>query len=117
MNELTVVDGTNTPHYVWGEVCDGWRLLDHDDLSVILERVPPGAGEIRHYHSRARQFVYLISGRAVLELADRVIEFGPGQGVHIPPGAVHRFANGGDEDVVFLVVSAPPTSGDRINIE
>jgi hypothetical protein len=37
-------------HYVWGSVCDGWRLLNEADLSVIQERVPPGQGEVRHFH-------------------------------------------------------------------
>ena len=47
------VNLTNAEHYVWGEVCEGWRLLDRPDLSVIHERIPPGRGEVSHYHSRA----------------------------------------------------------------
>jgi mannose-6-phosphate isomerase-like protein (cupin superfamily) len=55
---------SNAEHYVWGQVCDGWHLLKSDGLSVICERVPPGAGEIAHYHERAHQFFYVLSGRA-----------------------------------------------------
>ena len=42
---------SNAEHYVWGDGCDGWRLLDRPDLSVIEERIPPGRGEVVHFHS------------------------------------------------------------------
>lgn len=109
-------DTSNAEHYVWGGACDGWHLLKHPDLSVIQERVPAGAGETRHFHSRARQFFYVLSGVATLELAGTTVTFGPGQGVHVPPNTVHRFANHSDVDVVFLVVSSPATTGDRTNL-
>ncbi len=46
---------TTAEHYTWGSVCEGFRLLDRAELSVIQERIPPGAAELRHYHQRARQ--------------------------------------------------------------
>jgi hypothetical protein len=51
----TPVDVHRAEYYSWGGVCDGWHLLKHPDLSVIQERVPAGAGEVRHYHMRARR--------------------------------------------------------------
>jgi hypothetical protein len=51
------VSNASAPHYTWARICDGWRLVDTPGLSVIEERVPPGAGEVRHYHNQARQFV------------------------------------------------------------
>jgi mannose-6-phosphate isomerase-like protein (cupin superfamily) len=108
-----LVDSTNAEHYVWGAVSEGWRLLAHADLSVIQERVPPGAGEVGHYHTRARQFFYILSGSATLEFGETIVSFCAGQGVHVPPGVPHRFANNTDEEVLFLVVSAPSTTGDR----
>jgi mannose-6-phosphate isomerase-like protein (cupin superfamily) len=105
----------NAEHYVWGAACDGWHLLKNPELSVIRESVPPGAGEMKHFHSRARQFFYVLSGTATLELTDRTLSFGAGQGVHIPPGVAHRFVNRTDEAVLFLVISSPSTAGDRSN--
>jgi mannose-6-phosphate isomerase-like protein (cupin superfamily) len=110
------VSSQTSEHYVWGGVCDGWHLLKHADLSVIQERVPPGAGEVKHFHTHARQFFYVLSGSATLEFNDRSIAFGPGQGVHVPPGVAHRFANASAQEVVFLVVSTPSTAGDRANV-
>ena len=114
MNEIQEPKSTtNSEHYVWGDICDGWRLLKHRDLSVVQERVPPGASEVKHFHSRARQFFYLLSGMASLEFEDYSVTFGAGEGVHVPPEIPHRFYNASDEDVVFLVISSPTTEGDR----
>lgn len=113
---ITSIDRETAEHYVWGGVCDGWHLLKHPELSVIQERVPPGAGEVKHYHSRARQFFYVLSGTATLEFDGKEVSFSAGQGVHVPPGVRHRFANTSNAEVVFIVVSSPPTAGDRTNV-
>lgn len=115
-NQTQVTDIHNAEHYVWGDVCDGWHLLKTPDLSVIQERVPPGAGEVRHFHSKARQYFYVLSGTATLEFDDGEISFGANQGVHVAPGIRHRFKNSGTTDVVFIVISSPSTAGDRQNV-
>jgi mannose-6-phosphate isomerase-like protein (cupin superfamily) len=114
MNDVRGVSREVAPHYVWGDGCDGWRLVDGHDLSVIEERVPAGRGEVRHAHARARQCFYILSGRAVLETDHGRLEMAAGQGAHVPPGVPHRFVNAGDDEVRFLVISAPSTRGDRI---
>jgi mannose-6-phosphate isomerase-like protein (cupin superfamily) len=111
------VNPSNAEHYVWGDVCDGWHLLKHEDLSIIQERVPPGAGELKHFHANARQFFYVLAGTATLEFEGQSVTFTAGQGVHVPPGVEHRFANTTNDDVVFLVVSSPSTAGDRTNVK
>lgn len=103
-------------HYTWGDGCDGWHLLKDPSLSVIQERVPPSMGEVRHFHAKARQFFYVLSGTATMEFGDRKVRFGAGQGLHVPPGTRHRFVNESDEDVVFLVISSPTTAGDRTDV-
>lgn len=60
-------------HYVWGEVNDGWHLVKRDDLSVIEERIQPGAAEVRHYHQKARQFFYVLAGELTMEAGGRRI--------------------------------------------
>ena len=110
------VDGTGGRHYIWGGGCDGWHLLEAPDLSVIRERVPPGYGETPHVHARARQYFHILSGRAIMEFADGDVPLQAGQGLHVAPGVAHRFVNRSDDEVVFLVISAPPTAGDRIEL-
>jgi len=111
-----VIDINNAEHYIWGDVCDGWHLLKSADLSVIQERVPAGAGEIRHFHNKARQYFYVLSGTATLEFDEGDVSFGVNQGVHVAPGIHHRFKNNGETDVVFIVLSSPTTAGDRVVI-
>ena len=94
----------NAEHYVWDEVCDGWHLLKEPGLSVIEERVPPSEGEAEHFHCTARQYSFDLSGRATLEFDGRKVSFRPGQGVHVPPGVVHRFVNTSSDEVRFLVI-------------
>jgi mannose-6-phosphate isomerase-like protein (cupin superfamily) len=104
-------------HYRWGRVCDAWRLLDRLDLSVIQERIPPGAGEVRHRHERARQLFFVLGGQLEIELGDQVLHLAPSDSLEVPPGDAHRVRNAGDVDASFLVVSAPTAQGDRTNLE
>jgi quercetin dioxygenase-like cupin family protein len=110
---MNPVSTTTAKHYVWGEVCDGWHLLEGQDLSVIEERVPPGAGEQRHRHHYARQFFYVLSGVANLELEGKVHRLATGDGLHVPPLASHQLRNESDLELRFLVISAPHAHGDR----
>jgi mannose-6-phosphate isomerase-like protein (cupin superfamily) len=57
----------NAEHYLWGDGCDGWHLLNRDDVSVIQERMPLGTSEQMHYHKIARQFFFVLDGRATME--------------------------------------------------
>lgn len=110
---MSAVSTANAAHYVWGQQCDGWHLLAGDDLSVIEERMPPGTAEVPHRHACSRQFFYVLSGTAMLELEGVAHRLETGQGLHVPPGAAHQMRNDSGEDVRFLVISSPRSHGDR----
>lgn len=112
----TVANKTNAEHYVWGDVCEGWRLLSRPDLSVIQERIPAGHGEVMHYHERARQLFYVLQGELDIEVASATSRLHPGDSLEVPPREPHRVWNASESDAVFLVISAPTTSGDRVNL-
>jgi mannose-6-phosphate isomerase-like protein (cupin superfamily) len=103
-------------HYAWGAQCDGWHLVKQAELSVIQERMPPGAAEARHLHRAARQFFYVLAGTATMELAGRRERLGPGQGLEVPPGVPHQLFNEAAADLEFLVISQPASHGDRVLI-
>jgi mannose-6-phosphate isomerase-like protein (cupin superfamily) len=113
---MTIVSRANAEHYTWGESCDGWRLLAREDLSVIEERVPPGRSEVMHFHTRARQLFYVLAGSLRIELTDRAVDVARGESFEVAPGSAHRVYNPFDVDAVFLVISAPTTTGDRTNV-
>ena len=113
---MRAVDVTTARHYQWGASSHGWHLLEgRDDLSVIQERVPPGDRERRHYHVRARQFFYVLAGEATLEIDGTPCVLTAGHGVEVAPGVPHQFFNESTEDVDFLVISTPPSHGDRVD--
>jgi mannose-6-phosphate isomerase-like protein (cupin superfamily) len=49
-----------------------------------------------------------------MEVDGQLCRLAPGQGLRIPPGVRHRFRNDSAAPVRFLVVSQPPSHGDRI---
>lgn len=102
-------------HYVWGGNCDGWHLASSPNLSVIQERVPSGSSEVRHLHNRAEQFFYVLSGIATLEVAGAIYVLKTGEGFHVPAGVPHTLSNAHGKTLDFLVVSTPPSHGDREN--
>jgi mannose-6-phosphate isomerase-like protein (cupin superfamily) len=111
---MNIVDRSNAEHYLWGNNCDGWHLVKQADTSVITERVPPGQSEQRHYHIYSRQFFYILTGEAVIEVDGKSQVLQAHQGIEIPPRVVHQFRNQSSSDVTFLVISVPKSHGDRV---
>ncbi len=101
-------------HYVWGEGCDGWNLVDKPELSVKQERMPPHTAEAEHYHRAARQFFFILEGTAVFETAEGRVKVGQREGFEIAPGIKHRILNESEVDLVFVLCSQPSTAGDRV---
>ena len=101
-------------HYVWGNTCDGWHLVKNANLSVIEEQMPPGTSEVWHHHQRAQQFFFVLFGQATMEIEGETIRLSAGQGFHISPSKRHQMRNESAEPVRFLVISQPPSHGDRV---
>ena len=104
----------NTERYAWGDNCDGWHLVRNAELSVIQERMPPGTCEIRHVHQRSRQFFFVLAGEAILEVDGCEHRFIAHQGLEVAPGIAHQIFNRSKENLHFLVISQPPSHGDRL---
>jgi mannose-6-phosphate isomerase-like protein (cupin superfamily) len=108
------VSRATAEHYTWGDSCDGWHLVKDKKLSVIEEQMPAGTSEVLHYHGRAQQFFFVLSGETVVEVEGCEIRLAAGEGLGILPGVPHRIRNESKEPVQFLVVSQPPSHGDRV---
>ena len=109
------VSRENAEHYRWGVDCDGWHLVKDKQLSVIEEFMPPGAAEVRHHHERSQQFFYILDGEVLMEMNGENVLIPAGSGVRILPGTRHQIRNPSSAPVRFLVISQPPSHGDRIN--
>lgn len=78
--------------------------------------MPPGTREQMHYHNKAVQFFYILTGTATFTIDGLVHEVNASEGIKIPPVAQHFIANNGTIDLDFLVISQPPTDNDRVNV-
>lgn len=107
----------NAEHYTWGDICDGWHLVKNKELSVIHERMPAKSSEVRHFHNQARQFFFVLSGTATLEVNGERIILNSQEGVEIAPLTPHQMINDSNKDVEFLVISQPTSKGDRVLTE
>ena len=107
------VHADSANHYVWGEGCDGWRLVDRERLSLREERIPPGRAEVAHVHRVAHQVFYVLSGELTIRTPDGTIPARAGEAVEIPPGVAHLVENCGEADLRFLLFSSPAADGDR----
>lgn len=108
------VDRQSAKHYFWQEICDGWHLLERDDLSIIAEKMPPNTSEDMHYHRKARQFFYILSGQATMRFSNHALLLNTGDGVEIEPGEAHQMCNCSDTEIEFLTVSMPKSHGDKV---
>lgn len=109
-----MISKDNAEHYFWGQHCDGWHLVKSAELSVIHERMPAGASEVRHFHTRSHQFFFVLSGMATLEIAGKREILGKHEGAEVLPGVPHQMLNEHEQDVEFIVVSQPPSQSDRV---
>ena len=100
--------------YQWGDGGVGWPLVETEGLLVIEETMASGCGEKHHYHNQAAQCFYMLAGRAVMQFAEgQTVKIDTGMALHIPPKTRHAIINQTDEEIRFLVISAPSSRGDR----
>ena len=107
------INRENAEHYRWGDQCDAWYLVKDLQLHVIEEVMPPGAAEIRHHHERAQQFFYILTGEVLMEIEGETTLVPAGSGIRVLPGMRHQIRNPSSGPVRLLVVSQPPSHGDR----
>jgi len=94
----------------------GWSLSELTGLvrlGVHLIRIPPGKESfVYHSHRLEEEWLFALSGRAVAEVSDRMIELGPGDFLGFAtPSVAHHLRNPYAEDFVYL------TGGERREME
>ena len=58
-----------------------------------------------HKHDDEDEFFHVVSGRLAVDLEERTVELGPGQGFTVPRGVVHR-TRASERTVVLMVEGA-----------
>jgi uncharacterized cupin superfamily protein len=119
--ELPESNATSYPEPFRADNQQRWnrRPGDHAGLTnfgVNLTRIVPGGqSSSRHWHSRQDEFVYVLSGEAVLETnaGEQVLRAGMCAGFPAGSRDGHRFVNRTEADILLLVVG-DRTSGDEV---
>jgi mannose-6-phosphate isomerase-like protein (cupin superfamily) len=116
MKHISIADAE---HYTWPSaigtiLCDGWHLHRSGALSVIEERMPPATAEQRHLHSHTTQFFYVLAGELTIELDGEEHRLSLRSGLTVAAQTPHQVFNRASEDARFLVISQPPSHGDRV---
>jgi hypothetical protein len=97
-----IISTKSAEHYTWGAGCDGWHLVKTAQLSVIEERMP------------ARQFFLCARRRADHGSGTSRLRGSSGQGIEVSPGQQHQAQNKSRAALRIIVVSQPPSHGDRV---
>jgi len=111
--KLKLIDKETANCYQWGNNCNNWILVDTPAISVKQEKIPAGAKERLHFHSKAQQLLFIRKGAAtfyyegkkemILEQQDATKN--------------HYISNETSTQLEFSLVSQPKTGNDRINVE
>lgn len=112
-----MISRNNAEHYIWGDKCDAWRLIDGEERSIIHERMPIGTSEVRHFHKRSTQFFFMLSGTMTIEVGGMEYILKEHEGIEVKPCRAHQVFNKSDKDIEFLVISQPNTKNDRIIVD
>jgi len=98
-------------------------LITGDDASgsvALFELTVPAAQRLAapaHSHDHYEETIYGIEGVLTWTVDGKRIDVGPGQALCIPRGAVHRFDNGGTQDVKALCAITPAAIGPQYFLE
>ncbi len=93
------------------------EALGLSKVGVNLTRLPPGTSSSqRHWHSQQDEFVFIVSGEAVLvtDAGEQTLTAGMAAGFPAGSGDGHQLVNRSEGDVVLLEMS-DRTPGDEVD--
>lgn len=74
------------------EACkEQWQNFTLTKVNDSVVRIGVVEGEFHwHKHDNDDEFFYVVSGRLLIDLEDKTLDLGPGQGATITKGVMHR---------------------------
>jgi mannose-6-phosphate isomerase-like protein (cupin superfamily) len=85
----------------WGD----WAVIDAGPGFCVkrIRVIPGGILSLQRHRHRAEHWV-IVAGNARITRDDETLELGPDQSVYLKLGTLHRIANPGTEDLIFIEV-------------
>ncbi|MEE8109551.1 MAG: cupin domain-containing protein [bacterium] len=85
------------------------RLIgEAENFHLVLGTLEKGAEAKRHSHPDLEQGMYVLEGRALIDIEGEIKEAGPGSVVFFPVGVPHRIEAVSEEPTRLLIVYSPP---------
>lgn len=81
----------------------GKDLIQFAEGTAKLIRLEPGAAYPQHQHPNRTEYAYVLSGTAVLSVADEDFEAHQGDFLAFPTDTPHALANRSDDEVLLFV--------------
>ena len=86
----------------------GKETVGSKNLEMVLGTISPGGVAEPHFHTGVEQVIYVLEGRAEVEMLGGKQVVIPGDTAYIPPGQLHKVTVLGDRPARFLVLYTPP---------
>jgi mannose-6-phosphate isomerase-like protein (cupin superfamily) len=75
--------------------------------SLAEARIPVGGSTVEHFHPRAEEIYFIISGVGKIRIENETREVNIGDAIAIPPGQKHKIWNMGADVLKLLCCCAP----------
>jgi mannose-6-phosphate isomerase-like protein (cupin superfamily) len=100
-------------HVLAGKVADQWYNQTLCRVNDSVLRLGVMQGEYHwHKHDADDELFFVLSGKFLVDLEDRTIELGPGQGLVVPKQTVHRTRAPERAVILMIETSAITPTGD-----
>jgi|SRR5215208_433175 len=90
------------------------KQLGATTLGARLWRLGPGQASTRHRHFGEHELYVLLEGEGRIRVDDELIALDPFSAVLVEPEHTRQLFNDTDEDVLWLVVGAPPEAANTL---
>ncbi len=81
-------------------------VVSGEKVMMVMNEIQPGTSPNPHSHPH-EQILYIMKGRAEIEVGDKKWVFGPGDVMVVPPDVPHMLKVLGNEPVLNLDVFSP----------
>ena len=86
------------------------RFFNLQPLRLVVSPKRKGS---EHFHHEGEEWIYLLSGRLTLSLAEKTYDLEPGDAAHFDSRLPHRLIARGTQDAEVLLVASPISESER----
>ena len=84
------------------------NLTGAQGIHLALATIPSGCSSSPHWHDNCESAIYVLSGRGKMRVREeltKALDFGPGDFIYIPTGAIHQPVNSSSAEPIHMIVA------------